>query len=382
MLAASEIGEINAKVDLRALAVSLGATFRGKSRYGACPICGGGKTAQRFEIKTKGGAQHWVCAVCNAGGDAISLVRAVKGCDFRAAIEELGGRPSLSQAEMDKRAAERAAKASKAEADLAKFRERARRELYAIWRAAAPIAGTPVEAYLRGRGIAWRLEALQLRFVADLPYFHGEAEDERGRKAPRLVHRGPAMLAPFVGADGRFMSLHRTWIDPDRPGAKATVADPDSGEILPAKKMRGHKLGGRLEICADGDRAACASGEGIETTLSVRESCRDGRFYFAAGDWGNMAGASIESVAHPTLTQANGRPLRVPGPDPDFTREAMAVPAECRELILLRDGDSDPFTTDLVMRRAAARHAAPGRVVRVASPTPGADFNDMLRGAA
>ncbi len=379
MLSPSEIAAVCDRVDLRQLAVDLGASFRGKARYGRCPICGGGKSAARFEIKPDGRA--WVCAVCEDGGDAIKLVMRVKGIKFREAVETLGGPVVLSESERAKLDAKIKAERAKRDEDADAYRERERRALYAVWRAAAPLIGSPAEAYLRGRGITWRLDELDLR-CADRPYFEGLVSDERGHKVPRLIVTGPAMLAAFVGADGRFRGLHQTWIDTARPGVKADIFDPETGEALPAKKMRGHKAGGYLRLTRSGDLTRLYCGEGIETTLSVREHMRDGFAYRAAGDLGNVAGKAATRIAHPTLKTLAGRAQSVGTADPDFDSEAMPVPPETRELILLKDGDSDAFTTDLAMRRAGARHARRGLVIRCADPGAGRDFNDIARGAA
>ena len=64
---------------------------------------------------------------------------------------------------------------------------------------------------------------------------------------------------------------------------------------------------------------------------------------------------------------------------------AVTVPAGVEEVVLLGDGDSDRFATEQVLQRAAKRIAltAPDvRTVRIAWADDGADFNDMLRGAA
>ena len=385
MLSPAQIGEINARHPLRALAQTLGAVFRGKGRVGSCPICGGGKSATRFEVFPDG--QSWACAVCADGGDAIKLVMRVKHLGFAEAVAELGGALRLSAGEERRLRAKREADEARREAEANKYRERMRRELFALWQASPPFLGTPVEAYLRGRGLSWRLDELELRCAPDLPYCEGHTPDETGRNAPRVIHRGPAMLAAFVGPDGRFLSLHRTWIDPERPGRKAEIFDPETGEALPAKKMIGHKQGGFLKLVRGKPPFRIVAGEGIETTLSVREAMRDeGAYataqYRAAGDLGNLCGAAVESVAHPSLKTKAGRALRVGGAEPDLSREAMPVPGECRELELLMDGDSDPFTTELAMRRALARFSRPGRAVWVRSPGRGCDFNDMLVGAA
>ncbi len=50
-------------------------------------------------------------------------------------------------------------------------------------------------------------------------------------------------------------------------------------------------------------------------------------------------------------------------------------------MILLGDGDSDAFDTEMALRRAQNRLTRPGRHVGVAWAEPGRDFNDMLRAA-
>ena len=56
------------------------------------------------------------------------------------------------------------------------------------------------------------------------------------------------------------------------------------------------------------------------------------------------------------------------------------IPDSVIELILLGDGDSDPFTTQMALARGAARYARPGLSVRVAMAPQGRDFNDVLTG--
>src|SRR5262245_32545034 len=87
---------------------------------------------------------------------------------------------------------------------------------------------------------------------------------------PTLAHRGPAMLAPFYDADGKGIGLHITWLDPSQPKGKACVHNPETGEVLPSKKMRGTKAGGFIDL--GGCRERCArvvGGEGIETVLAA-----------------------------------------------------------------------------------------------------------------
>jgi DNA primase len=55
------------------------------------------------------------------------------------------------------------------------------------------------------------------------------------------------------------------------------------------------------------------------------------------------------------------------------------VPDSVAELILCGDGDSERVLTALACARAAARHARPGRVIRMLMAPDGKDWNDVLR---
>jgi hypothetical protein len=385
-LSPASIADVNARADLGALAQEFGATLRRSPRglVGACPLCGGGKRATRFEIK----GAAWMCAVCAQGGDAIALVRACTGRDFRGAVEFLGGARALSPDEErrleDKRRREEARREALAEGYRAKEIAAARR----IWEGDRPTLCDPasLDAYLGARGVA-RPRSAQLRLAADLPYFHGETVDEHGRAEPILLWRGPAMIAAATDSGGVFRAAHITWLSPDCR-AKLTLADPESGEILPAKKVRGAKQGAKI-VLRDGGATPrrLFLGEGIETVLSVatalRRAGRLGRAdaFWSSVDLGNLGGPHEGTVAHPEAKSAAGRALRVPSDIP-AEGPAIVIPDSVEELVLLGDGDSDPFLTGMTLRRGARRYARPGRVVRIAMAPSGADFNDVLRGDA
>jgi hypothetical protein len=392
LLEQAQIDDLLARVSLFDVATRLGATLN-KRGVGTCPICGGGKSAQRFAIgEERRGAKRfvgkatgsrWVCAVCSDGGDAIALVQRVLGFGFREAVEWLGGAQAVDPEVATKREAERAAKQAQRDRDAAFYRERERARLYGLWHGAARLPGSPIEAYLRGRGVDF-LDDLErcLRYAPDLAYYEGEIEDERGRMAPREVYRGPAMLAPFVDGTLVFRGLHMTWIDPARPGDKAAIFDPDTGEALTAKKMRGSKAGMFIPLSRGGDPTRLRAGEGIETTLSARGFLRDGATYRAGGDLGNLGGPAIETIAHSTLKTPRGRPQRIPGPEPDMSEPGMPVPDQADEILWLKDGDSDPELTDAAMARAVTRNARPGRLQRIVAAPDGLDWNDVARGKA
>lgn len=168
--------------------------------------------------------------------------------------------------------------------------------------------------------------------------------------------------------------------------------------MLPAKKIRGSHGGHRIELVRVANPTRLLLGEGIETVLSVWRALSDTGSPFLEGcavwsgvSLGNLSGKAVKPVAHPHLRIVNkhGRdagPRKVPGPVPDLESRAVTVPASVSELILLGDGDSDPFATECALTRAAARnlHRPDGtlRDIRVPIAAAGRDFNDVLRGVA
>lgn len=359
---------------------------------GPCPVCGG---TDRFSINTR--KNVFFCRGSGRGGDAIALTEYLDGADFLAACETLTGAAPprgegtrLSPEQLAAREAERRAREAARARDDNAYREAERRRLFErFWRPASPIEGTAAAAYLALRGIAGKIPGPALRFYGQMPYAHGKGVDG----AARVLHRGPALLAAITDDAGTFRGLHVTWIDLDAPKGKARVIDPDTGEVLPAKKVRGSLAGNRIMLVPAwlGDARAVYAGEGIETVLSVWSALRatgadlDAACFISGISLGNLAGPAMESVPHPTelVTDKAGhqRRQKVPGPVPDPGRPAMPIPATCEHLVLLADGDSEPFATACAMARAEARFAAPHRHVRTAWAPAGADFNDVLQGA-
>jgi hypothetical protein len=361
----------------------------GKRVVGPCPVCGGKVTSQRFEILEDG--ESWVCAVCPDGGDVIHLVQKVEGCDFKTAIERLGGQREIDAAASKKLFEAREKKRLEREKKSDEFREAERKRLWKAWQNAGDIHGTAAARYLEGRGLVLPAACPGLRFLPNAPYFHGEQLDERGRKSPIILHKGPAMLAAFIRADGKFGGLHTTWLnvttshDDVTPSGKIELNDPETGELLNAKKMRGSKAGAHIAIALTKDPKHLIVGEGIETVLAVWTAYAGaGRVledtaFWAAGDLGNMAGRSAKTVPHPTLKRPNGRAISVPNDQPDPDDPGLSIPDSVDELVLLGDGDSEPVLTRFAMIRAARRYARPGRTIRIAFAPAGRDFNDVLR---
>lgn len=382
-LSDAQIAEVRARADLPALAEKFGARLRrsGGRWIGSCPMCGGGKVATRFEIKADG--QSWVCAVCHDGGDALRLIELARGCDFRSAVEFLGGPAQLSPEEEARLAHQRKADEMRRAALAERHRQdeigRARR----LWDLAENFSLDGVTTYLRGRGISALPSTADIRLVRAAPYFHGEKLGETGRREPNLLFRGPAMVAAIRDNSGEIVAAHLTYLAADF-SRKARVRDPKDGADLPAKKVRGAKAGGHIVLRQPVAARRLFLGEGIETVLSVatalrmRGRLRAGDAFWSSVDLGNLGGAAVASVAHPALKTPGGRPARVPGPEPNLDAPSIVIPREITELILLGDGDSDPFTTRTTLDRAEARYRRPGLTIRIAMAPDGRDFNDLI----
>jgi hypothetical protein len=377
--------------------------LRGRGELvGPCPVCRAGK--DRFAINTR--KNVWSCRRCAGitGGDAIALAQAVTGCDFLEAVEIATGepRPDKPKGESAEQRARREAQAreilaaieadqARREAEAESYRERERASVYKVWKSALKLtdpSAAPALAYFAARAVELP-EGVRLRFKPDWTLY-----GERGEDGSRpVVHRGPAIFAPIVDEAGRFLGLHATWIDPDRPGKKVEVPDPVTGELVPAKKVRGSKKGGRIVLVGRSAPTRLFVGEGTETVLSVWTALRkrrpemlDGAAFETSVDLGNLAGKAANRERHPTETivdsRGRARAKLVPGAEPDWSSPAFPVPDSVTDLVLLGDGDSEPVFTRLALLRAARRAARPGRTVRLAMAPSGADFNDVLRGRA
>lgn len=368
-------------VDVTGLAKAYG--FSGKPSglelVGPCPGCGG---RDRFSVSRA--KNIWRCRQGGGdpvGGDAIALVSHVEGKGFRDAVEMLAGGADILP---------RNPKPA-TEADADHFREKERRRAFELWREGRPFdRGGFVVGYLKLRAIdpAWaRFPGAHCREHRDFPFWHFFRDRPEAERKWRVIHRGPAMLWPITGLDGHFMGLHATWIDLSTDTGKAEIFCPETGEQLPAKKVRGLKKGGRIVLRAmpDGHDEG-AVGEGVETVLSWADLRRFAGALWSSVDLGNLAGRAARTVAHPTLkiTRRDGRkmPVRVPGPEPradDDQAELFSPDPGTARLTMLADGDSDPIATRAAMLRAEARFATRDfEAVTDWSAPLGHDFNSLL----
>jgi hypothetical protein len=186
----------------------------------------------------------------------------------------------------------------------------------AFWRGSQSAEGTPVETYLRSRGLTIPVP-LSIRFHAGLKHPSGGV--------------WPAMVALVThGADAKPIGIHRTFLAREGKG-KAPVD--------PVKMMLGPCRGGAVRLGPAGD--ALMVGEGIETCL-----------------------AAMQGSGHPAWAALSISGLRT-----------LNLPHDIREVIVLADGD-DPG--EAAAQDCTWRWKRERRRVRIARPPKDMDFNDLL----
>lgn len=187
-----------------------------------------------------------------------------------------------------------------------------------IWQSTKAACGTPVESYLRSRGLTIPPPPV-LRFRPSLKHPSGNT--------------WPAMAALVTrGSDNVELAIHRTFLARDGMG-KAPVD--------PQKMMLGPCRGGAVRLAEPTD--VLMIGEGIETCLAAMQAT------------GLPAWAALSTSGLLNLD----------------------LPNELRDVIVLADGD-DPGET--AAQDCGRRWRREGRRVRIARPPRGADFNDLIPG--
>jgi len=201
-----------------------------------CPLCGG---TDRFQYTDKFGEGNYHCRSCGPGG-GFKLLQAVKGIDFKAAMQQVQG--VIGSATLPP-------PAPPPEPSAQRMKKLAKR----LWDEAHPVTvGDDVDRYLRGRGLRLDRYPKVLRCHPRLGYYE---KDVNGRS--KLVAEHPAMLACIQGADGHAISLHRTYL---QDGHKAN--HPDAKKVL-----SGGIQGAAVRLFEPA--AVLALAEGIETAIAV-----------------------------------------------------------------------------------------------------------------
>jgi hypothetical protein len=326
-----------------------------------------------FVVHVSGRKQgRWTDFATGQSGDLIDLIALRLGCNLKEAVAEartfLGLETETPEQRQKRLKADEDAKKRRQETEreAAKHLERGRKAAAALWLSGEPkIEGTPVDLYLRGRGID--IAALghrpgAIRYHAACRYYWTEdwVDPATGEVTQRRMQRPmPAMLTAMVrGAE--IVDCHRTFlaIRPDGSWGKAPVPDAKKG-MKDCNYMGGSARlcgapgprGGRLRLAGAPPGARVFIAEGIENALSLMMlralAVQPPAFVVAAG--------MVANLAH------------------------VALPDTVAEVVLCADNDADPQAREQ-LETAVEAHAALGRVVRVwRSEIPGEDLNDALQ---
>lgn len=317
-----EIDQAKSMLDLVGLiGQRVALTKEGHEWRGLCPFHQE-KTASFSVVPAKG---FYHCFGCGAHGDGLTWLMHFHNMTFRQAVETSLKRtvtlPTKQQTTIRNTVV--AAGPAKPADDFA--RQRKLNIAAKLWNEGRPPLGTVVERYLFTRGLV---------FESTMP--------ECIRFHPNLLHEPtrqyfPAMIASVQNANGEFTGIHRTYLAHDG-SSKAIVTE---GGV---KRMLGDCFGAHVQF-SQPKHGKIAIAEGIETALSVMQSCPD------YGVWSAM---SLGNMKAP-------------------------VPKNVQEVILCADSDNkDPRMAERILREAADDHIGRGHTVLIARPPQGMDFNDLL----
>lgn len=337
----------------------------GQRYWALCPWRGDRRLGS-FHVALSGPyAGRWRDEATGEQGDMLDLIQAALRTDRRGAFDEalrflgIEGETDAQRANrrrLAERARERAADEAAAAGEKAR---RKRAAAHALFLECRPVVGTPVEAYLAGRGIhlsALGREPGALRYHPQLPYQHVDMETGE-------VFEGawPAMVAAIYGpaiegAQPAFWGAHRTWIarGPDGRWSKAPVPAP--------KKVLGSVKGGFIRLWTG------AGPRGGRVPLGRAKAGT--RVYVTEGIEDGLSVAALLPHAWVEVAVSLGN-----------LRE-IVLPKTVSEVVLVADNDSDPRLQE-AFGRAIASFRQQGRRVFVWRNTHGGkDLNDVLRAGA
>ena len=263
-------------------ALGIPAKLLNTRKHQPCPHCGG-KDRYRYTDHKHGGG--YICNQCTPeGGSGFDLLMLVFGYSFTEAVNQVSALLGLSDG-LHGQYAPMPEQPEQPPAD----RQAA---LLAAWGEALPLDGQdPAGLYLQGRGLDWaqgaklrfavesiRCQNAALRFAPAMPYWLSDGH------SPALLGRYPAMLAA-IEREGELQGLHITYLQVDYPKPcgedglhapewrKLAASHPDTGEALPAKKMKARYAsalnGAAVHLGTPDGQGRLLAAEGIETALAA-----------------------------------------------------------------------------------------------------------------
>lgn len=318
-------------------------------------------------------AGRWRDYATGEQGDVIDLIGLHLGltepaAKFRAAREWLGldtEDPATRRAREELAARKRAERERQAAADADRA-DKMRKAAVGLWLSGQErILDTPVDHYLRGRGIDLRqLPHIPgaIRFHPECRYYHEveEVDETTGEVTRRRLWRPMPAMVCAIARGRQIIDCHRTYLARDDQGRWTKAPVPD------AKKVFGDYTGGAIRLSGEagprgghlrlakapqGSRVFVA--EGIENALSLMMLR-------------HLAGQPPAFVVAAGMLHNLGR---------------VELPAAITSVVLAADSDQGAQAQE-GLQKAVAAHARAGRTVAVwRSQVPGEDLNDALKRA-
>lgn len=345
----------------RAYAPPVKGSYEDKGRYFTLNPGRADKSVGSFYIHVDGPKKgQWKDHATGQYGDILDLIALSLRCDLRHAVREARGYLGLDNRDpAAERRRQEAIKRSEeqqkeAEADAARKREKKLRLAQHVFLSASDqLRNSPVDLYLRGRGIELaRLGRAPgaIRFAPDC--YCSQIDEETGE-----VFEGqlPAMVAAVCDWRGRFVAVHRTYLAQGEAGwVKAPVPKPK--KVLAEFGGAGINIwrgigprGGKpasLPQCGPGSHVYIT--EGIEDALSVV-----------------MLNPALRVVAAISLDNIG----------------ALRLPANVSQVTVVGDLDKHEEQR-AALDRALQAHGQAGRTVRLwQNRHGGKDLNDALQSA-
>ncbi|QEW27847.1 DUF7146 domain-containing protein [Roseovarius indicus] len=337
-----------------------GGWYKAQGRYFTLNPGRADRTVGSFCVHLAGAKRgRWNDYAIREGGDLIDLIELSLGCTRREALAEarrflgLSTQNPETEAQRKERQRRLDVQRRQRESDEREKQARKSKAALAIWLSGQEhLRGTPVDYYLKGRGIDLTRLGRQpgaLRYLPECSYY-----DEDPETGEVIEAKLPAMAAIISNAKGQQVALHRTYLGLDAAGqwAKAGVRQPKKvlGQYGGAAVNLWRGIGPRggkpasLPQCPKNTHVFVT--EGIEDALSMVLLNPEARV-LAAVSLGNLAQLQLpENVARITLVA-----------DLDENEDARKA-----------------------LHRAIAAHRAKGRDVRLwQNSFGGKDLNDALK---
>ena len=242
-----------------------------KNKHQPCPACGG---KDRFRYDDKDGNGTFICShYHNGAGDGFGLVMHYLNCGFDEALRAVAGVLNMGGANPWQIPPTRPQTQPRPEKDQIG-------KLAALWNGAEMItADSPAVQYLKSRGLDMAQLPENVRFLREADYW------ATGEDKPLFIGRFPCMVCAIRDTDGELQGLHMTYFQTtyDKPCGedglhaphyqKLAIKHPETGETLPAKKMRarfsGSLKGAAVHLAAPDKQGRLIVAEGIESALAA-----------------------------------------------------------------------------------------------------------------